>query len=138
MKHFSIIVIVTIFVMACNHSAKYQDEDLLFKYIDSYVSIDDKEYYLFFIRNQIVCKGCIYPSDTFIEKVVNRKEVTPLFLIIDDAIEAKRIDSVFNINHRFTIRTDSRENLHPYGLHQVHPHLFHIKNNRLLNWERFQ
>jgi len=125
-----------IFVGCKENIKKYKDEHLLNEYVNKKNFIDE-DFSLLFIRTKLLCVGCIPDHEIAINTVLNNDSLEKIFIIFDDVEYANFIDSLYRNNYNYMSIVDSPENLYPYGLHQVHPHLFTFVNKKLVKWQMF-
>ncbi len=121
-------------IVSCQQKSGFENEDLLYIYLNKSVLSNISEYYLLTIRTRNICLDCLQPTDLII---ANAKKIhcdLDLYYLFDDPIYANEKKIQFNLNVKRII-IDSPDTLHKYGIHMVHPHLFHIKKGKILDWK---
>ncbi len=130
---------IIINIASCNRASDYINEDLLFRYIDDHQKnrINEKDYNLVFLCTKNLCSSCYKISlGSVYHTIIDTSNTIPLYFIFDDvefSIEmAKKFPS--KAHHLVDINTSFDQ----YGITNVNPLYFHIRDNSVLNWKKIR
>ncbi len=143
MNKILLVFISAFFILACNnqtekpiveqeHSDIYTEEKLLMDYLYKYHNneIKHNDYWLLTFRTINICKTCrITPLDTIAKYVISDKGDN-LYVLLDNQ---KEINNMLQYNHKVSCLCGNAKILNQYGIPQLEPLLFHIKNQKVLS-----
>jgi hypothetical protein len=135
------ILFITIFLFSCNEKSNnnsYENEDLLLSYISEYQEdrVLEKEYKFLTLKSKNTCKACYTISlDSVVSFVSKENKDLPLYILCDEKEYISILQARYH-GKKMCFLYEKSNVMAQYGLDNVYPHLFHIKNNRLFDWEK--
>jgi hypothetical protein len=126
-----------ILLCSCNRKQKYENEDLLFRYIDEFhkAEIEDVEYNLITVRTRNICATCYEVSiDTLIKNIVDSNSVLPLYILFDEEKMHKKNSVIYN--GKIIALKSGETDLDRYGIEKAYPNRFHVFKGKIVSWEK--
>ncbi len=137
MKKTIFLIFVTLIIQACQNKQRYENEDLLFRYLDGFQKekIHDIEYNLITLRSKNLCASCYSLSlDTLLKTIVDSNSTKPLYVLFDE--EMLFIKSKIRYGNKVNCLFSGDVDLDKYGIEKAYPYRFYIKSEKIINWEK--
>lgn len=136
-----VIFITSLFLfISCNNKSlenKYENEDLLFKYLENHQknNIDEDEYSLLIMRSKFICASCYHFNlDTLLQIIIDTNQIKPLFVLFDE--EKLYLSKKEFYRNKINTLFSQNDDLESYGIMNSYPYFFHIKDKKIIRWQK--
>ncbi|MDY0143921.1 MAG: hypothetical protein RBR97_18725 [Bacteroidales bacterium] len=135
MKKLSVCIILFLLFQSCKQ--KYENEDLLFRYIKEHQKeqVIEKEYNLLTLRSYNRCATCYtFNLDTVLKSIIDSNFTIQLYVLFDDKMMFSKYKK--SKENKLECLFSENTDLDKYGIDKAYPTIFHIKNEKILNWKK--
>lgn len=135
MKKIIFLIVLIILIQSCQNKQRYENEDLLFRYIDGFQKekIHDAEYNLITLRSKNICASCYSLSlDTLLKTIIDTNSIIPLYVLFDE--EMMFIKSKIIYGNKVNCLYSGDVDLDEYGIEKAYPYRFYIYKSKIINW----